>query len=115
MLDLQLLRAFLAVAECGRFRGASERLNVTQSTVSQQIKRLEEELGRPLFRRTTRRVALTHDGEVLVGEAARLLRQEEEIRHRLTGPRLSGTVRVGAVEEVASTVLPPALGAIRPP
>lgn len=110
MLDLQLLRAFLAVAECGSFRGASERLNVTQSTVSQQIKRLEEELGRPLFRRTTRRVALTHDGEVLVGEAARLLRQEEEIRHRLTGPRLSGTVRVGAVEEVASTVLPPALG-----
>jgi predicted transcriptional regulator len=58
MLDLQLLRAFLAVAECGSFRGASERLNVTQSTVSQQIKRLEEELGRPLFRRTTRRVAL---------------------------------------------------------
>ncbi len=110
MLDLQLLRTFIAVAECGGFRSASERLHATQSTVSQQIKRLEEELGRSLFRRTTRSVALTHDGETLLGPARRLLRHEEDVRHQLTGPRLSGTVRLGAVEEVASGALPPALG-----
>jgi hypothetical protein len=52
MLDFELLRAFVAVAECGGFHRAAERLNLTQSTVSQQIKRLEVETKRPLFRRT---------------------------------------------------------------
>ena len=50
MLDLELLRAFVAVADCGGFHRAAERLNLTQSTVSQQIKRLELETKRPLFR-----------------------------------------------------------------
>src|SRR5256886_10649255 len=68
MLDFELLRAFVAVAECGGFHRAAERLNLTQSTVSQQIKRLELETKRPLFRRTTRTVALTDDGEMLLGE-----------------------------------------------
>jgi DNA-binding transcriptional LysR family regulator len=54
MLDLELLRAFVAVADCGGFHRAAERLNLTQSTVSQQIKRLALETERPLFRRTTR-------------------------------------------------------------
>jgi len=110
MLDLILLRTFVSVAESGGFRSAAERLHLTQSTVSQQIKRLEDELRRPLFWRTTRKVALTHDGEVLLGSARRLLQHEEDVRHRLTGPRLGGRVRLGAVEEVASGVLPPALG-----
>src|ERR1700757_188585 len=70
MLDFALLRAFVAVADCGGFRRAAELLNLTQSTVSQQIKRLELETDRPLFRRTTRSVALTDDGEMLLGGAA---------------------------------------------
>ena len=82
MLDLELLRAFVAVADCGGFHRAAERLNLTQSTVSQQIKRLELETERPLFRRTTRSVALTDDGEMLLGDAR----------------RLSGTVRLCVVE-----------------
>jgi len=57
MLDFELLRAFVTVADCGGFHRAAERLNLTQSTVSQQIKRLELETKRPLFRRTTRSVA----------------------------------------------------------
>ena len=56
MLDFELLRAFVAVADCGGFHRAAERLNLTQSTVSQQIKRLELETKRPLFWRTTRSV-----------------------------------------------------------
>ena len=71
MLDFELLRAFVAVADCGGFHRAAERLNLTQSTVSQQIKRLELETERPLFRRTTRSVALTDDGEMLLGDARR--------------------------------------------
>jgi DNA-binding MarR family transcriptional regulator len=65
MLDFELLRAFVAVADCGGFHRAAERLNLTQSTISQQIKRLEFETKRPLFRRTTRSVALTDDGEAM--------------------------------------------------
>jgi DNA-binding transcriptional LysR family regulator len=110
MMELELLRSFIAVADCGGFHRAAEQLNLTQSTVSQQIKRLELETKRPLFRRTTRTVALTDDGEMLLGDARRLLQLEEAARHRLTAPRLSGTVRLGANEEVASGSLPSALG-----
>src|SRR6266478_2739382 len=110
MLDFELLRAFVAVADCGGFHRAAERLNLTRSTVSQQIKRLELETKRPLFRRTTRSVALTDDGEMLLGDARRLLQLEEAARHRLAAPRLSGMVRLGVVEEVAGGSLPSALG-----
>src|SRR6266851_4416353 len=110
MLDFELLRAFVAVADCGGFHRAAERLNLTQSTVSQQIRRLELETKRPLFRRTTRSVALTDDGEMLLGDARRLLQFEEAARHRLAAPRLSGTVRLGVVEEVAGGSLPSGLG-----
>src|ERR1700730_16335716 len=110
MMELELLRSFVAVAECGGFQRAAGRLNLTQSTVSQQIKRLEFETRRPLFRRTTRSVALTDDGEMLLGDARRLLQLEEAARHRLAGPRLSGTVCLCVVEEVAGGSLPPALG-----
>ena len=110
MLDFELLRAFVAVVDCGGFHRAAERLNLTQSTVSQQIKRLELEAQRPLFRRTTRSVALTDEGEMLLGDARRLLQLEEAARQRLVAPRLSGMVRLGAVEEVAGGSLPSALG-----
>src|ERR1700737_1355761 len=110
MLDFELLRAFVAVADCGGFHRAAERLNLTQSTISQQIKRLELETKRPLFRRTTRSVGLTDDGEMLLGDARRLLQLEEVARYRFAAPRLSGRVRLGVVEEVAGGSLPSALG-----
>ena len=109
MLEFELLRSFVAVAECGGFHRAAERLNLTQSTISQQIKRLELITKRPLFRRTTRTVALTDDGEMLLGDARRLLQLEETARRRLTAAPLTGAVRLGAVEEVASGSLPTAL------
>jgi DNA-binding transcriptional LysR family regulator len=110
MLNFELLRTFVAVADCGGFHRAAEQLNLTQSTVSQQIKRLELETKRPLFQRTTRSVALTDDGEMLLGDARRLLQLEEAARYRLAAPRLSGAVRLGVVEEVAGGSLPRALG-----
>jgi hypothetical protein len=102
MLDLVLLRAFVAVADCGGFHRVAERPHLTRSAVSQQIKRLELETGRSLFRRTTRAVALTDDGEMLLGDVRRLLLLEEAARYRVTALRLSGMVRLGAVEEVAA-------------
>jgi DNA-binding transcriptional LysR family regulator len=110
MLDFELLRAFVAVADCGGFHRAAERLNLTQSTISQQIKRLEFETKRPLFRRTTRSVGLTNDGQMLLGDARRLLQLEEAARYRLVAPRLSGRVRLGVVAEVAGGSMPSALG-----
>jgi len=110
MMEFELLPSFVAVAECGGFHRAAEQLNLTQSTVSQQIKRLELEIKRSLFRRTTRSVVLTDDGEMLLGDARCLLQLEEAARQRLAAPRLSGTVRLGVVEEVAGGSLPSALG-----
>jgi len=110
MMEFELLPSFVAVAECGGFHRAAEQLNLTQSTVSQQIKRLELETKRSLFRRTTRSVVLTDDGEMLLGDARCLLQLEEAARQRLAAPRLSGTVRLGVVEEIAGGSLPSALG-----
>src|SRR5437868_15312372 len=114
MMEFELLRSFVAVAECGGFHRAAEQLNLTQSTVSQQIKRLERETKRPLFRRTTRSVALTHDGELLLGDARRLLQLEEAARHRLAAPRLSATVRLAVVEGVGARWRASALGRCPP-
>src|ERR1700733_5419076 len=109
MLDFELLRAFVAVADCGGFHRAAEQLNLTQSTISQQIKRLELETKRPLFRRTTRSVALTDDGEMLLGDARRLLQFEEAARHRLAAPRRAGRVVLGGVGGGAGGAAPSAL------
>src|SRR5271155_5671621 len=110
MLDFDLLRAFVAVAECGGFRRAAERVHLTQSTGSQQISRRELEAGRARVRRSTGAVAVTDAGEMLLGDARRVLQLEEAARRRLSAPRLSGVVRLGAVEEVAGDTLPAALG-----
>src|SRR3984957_15051375 len=110
MMEFELLRSFVAVTECGGFRRAAERLNLTQSTVSQQIKRLELETKRLLFRRPTPDAALADDGEMPLGDARRLLQFEEAARHRLSAPRLSGTVRLGVVEEIAGGSPASALG-----
>src|SRR6195256_7095538 len=96
MMEFELLRSFVAVAECGGFHRAAEQLNLTQSTVSQQIKRLELETKKPLFRRTTRTVALTDDGEMLLGDARRLLQLEEAAPPPPSSPPPSRTPPPGA-------------------
>src|ERR1700721_3732093 len=102
MFEFELLRSFVAVADCGGFHRAAEQLNLTQSTVSQQIKRLELITKRPLFRRTTRTVALTDDGEMLLGDARRLLQLEEAARLGLAARGLSGAGRLGGGEGAAA-------------
>src|SRR5262244_4052055 len=96
MFDTALLRTFVAVADCGSFTNAAALLHSTQSTVSAQIQRLEEEAGRLLFERTTRSVELTPAGETLLGYARTILRLNEDARLRLTGASHAGRIRIGA-------------------
>src|SRR5436190_21878772 len=79
-MELRHLRYFVAVAEELHFRRAGERLHVAQPAVSEQVRKLEEELGVQLFDRTPRNVALTDAGAALLREAYRVLRQAEAAR-----------------------------------
>ena len=85
MLDLRLLKTFLAVAAGLSFREAARELHLAPSTVTGQIQALEEELGQPLFDRAGRRVLLTGHGQALLGHARRLMDLEAEARRVLTG------------------------------
>ncbi len=106
LFDLNLVRAFDVVAECGSFTAAADQLHVTQSTVSQQIRRLESRVGKPLFHRNTRRVTLTEDGEMLRGYAVSLLQTAEDATTRLTAPEVEGQLSIGTSDDLALHVLP---------
>jgi DNA-binding transcriptional LysR family regulator len=102
MLDLELLRSFVSVVDSGGFTRAGERVHRTQSTVSQQIKRLEDDLGQPLLNRTAKDVTPTEAGERLLSYARRLLSLAEEARDVLSGPSKEGAVRLGIPEDFAA-------------
>jgi len=107
--DLDLLRTLVAIADCGGFTRAAERLGCTQSTVSLQIKRLEDGVGKRLFDREGRNPTPTAEGELLLGYARRLLGLAEEARARLAESEVGGRVRLGTPEDFATTHLPEVL------
>src|SRR3954466_15863617 len=90
MLDLELLRSFVSVVDAGGFTRAGERVHRTQSTVSQQTRRLEEALGCPLLLRNGKQVTLTEEGERLLSYARRLLALAEEARDVVARPNGDG-------------------------
>jgi DNA-binding transcriptional LysR family regulator len=102
VLDLELLRSFVSVVDAGGFTRAGERVHRTQSTVSQQIKRLEDDIGQPLLNRSGKDVTLTEAGERLLSYARRLLALAEEARDVLTRPGNEGAVRLGVPEDFAA-------------
>lgn len=97
-MELRHLRYFVALAECLSFTRAAERVHVTQSTLSHQIRQLEEELGHALFDRIGKRVRLTEAGETFLGYASKALREVDQGLSDLkrAGDELSGEVRIGA-------------------
>jgi DNA-binding transcriptional LysR family regulator len=105
-LDPDLLRAFVAVVECGGFSPAAERLLRGQSAVSLQIKRLEDRLGVRLLDRGPRHLAVTREGELILDQARRILALNDELLARAREPELEGVVRLGAPEDFATTRLP---------
>jgi DNA-binding transcriptional LysR family regulator len=108
-LDIELLRCFTLIAEAGGFSRAAERLNLTQSAVSLQLRRLEDRLERRLFERTPRSVRLTPAGEALLPHAQGLLALHDGIVARLAEPDIVGRVRLGTPEDFATSHLPDVL------
>jgi DNA-binding transcriptional LysR family regulator len=111
MLDLELLRSFVSVVDAGGFTRAAERVHRTQSTVSQQIKRLEEDVGQVLLHRDGKDVRPTEAGERLLSYARRLLSLAEEARDVLRQPDGAGAIRLGIPEDFAAYRLAKLLGA----
>ena len=108
--DPALLRALLAVKETGGFTRAGQRLNLTQSAISHQIRRLEEQVGRPLLRRTTRSLTLTEEGNEFLRYAEQILTSLDALTQRFQPSPVSGVVRVGVPESFMGDRLPPLLG-----
>lgn len=109
MFDPLLLRSFVAVVDCANFTRAAQRLHLTQSTVSQQIRRLEDSLGCKLLDREQRRVTATVEGERLLAYARRILALHEEAREVLLNQQSEGVLRLGVPEDFAAERLMPIL------
>lgn len=105
-ISTELLRTFLAVVEKDGFIKAGMFLHKTQSAVSQQIKKLESELGVQLFRPSGRKRLLTHEGEMLVSYARKMLALQDDAIATLTSSGEVGEIKVGISQGVAETLLP---------
>ncbi|SEC70194.1 transcriptional regulator, LysR family [Burkholderia sp. WP9] len=108
-LDSSLLRTFVTVAETGAVGVAAARLARTQAAVSMQLRRLEEELGQRLLDRSPRGVQLTEAGHLLLPYAHTILGAGADARRALGAGQVSGTVRLGMLEDIAVGRLPRAL------
>ncbi|HET7057123.1 MAG TPA: LysR family transcriptional regulator, partial [Nitrospiraceae bacterium] len=108
-MELRQLRYFLAVADCGNFTRAAEKVAISQPSLSVQIAALEEELGALLFDRLGRHVALTEPGRVFRDHAQRVIRETElatQSVRDLTGAE-QGRLVVGVLSTVNSYLIPP--------
>ena len=106
-IDTEVLRTFVAIADQGGFTRAGKQVNRTQSAVSMQMKRLEEDvLQRKLFERDGRQVRLTPEGQVLLGYARRILKLHSEVFNTLREPHMVGLVRIGTPDDYVMRYLP---------
>ncbi|MBX2854144.1 MAG: LysR family transcriptional regulator [Rhodobacteraceae bacterium] len=110
-LDLAALRSLLAVADTGGVTRAAQRLHLTQSAVSMQLKRLEETMAVALLNREGRGVSLTKKGEELVSQARKLLSLNDDIWERMTTPEHTGEVVLGLPHDVIYPLAPSILKA----
>lgn len=105
-LDLSALRAFVTVADVGGVTKAAGYLNLTQSAVSMQIKRLEDSLGMQLFLRAARKLALSPEGEQLVSYGRRMLALNDEVLSRFATAACCGPIRLGVPHDVVYPAIP---------
>lgn len=108
-LDLAALRSLIALDDTGGVTRAAAAVNLTQSAVSMQLKRLEQSLGLNLIDRSGRGARLTREGEQLLSYARRLLSLNDEAVTRLTAPDWEGELTIGAPHDVIHPHLPTAL------
>jgi DNA-binding transcriptional LysR family regulator len=111
-LDLELLRTLCAIASLESFGAAAVQLGRTQSAVTQQMQRLEEQVGHALFEKHGRGKRLTEHGQRLLAYARQLLAIHDEALRVLQQGDLQGHLRIGAPHDVADTVLPPLLAEV---
>jgi DNA-binding transcriptional LysR family regulator len=108
-LDMDVLRTLAVAMDIGGFGKAAERLGRSQSAVSLQMRRLEERVGKPLFRREGRGLALTDAGEVVLAYARRILALNDQALTAARGIAIEGTVRLGLPQDLGETWLPAVL------
>lgn len=109
MLDLELLRTLATIANKGSFAAAALQLGRTQSTITQQMQRLEDKVGHELFEKQGRQKRLTDHGRRLLGYALHMLAIHDEALRNLQHRQVQGLVRIGAPHDTADTMLPPVL------
>ena len=105
-LDLAALRSFVTVAEVGGVTRAAGFLNLTQSAVSMQIKRLEESLGQLLFFRAAKKLALSPEGEQLLSYGRRMLALNDEVLSRFATGACEGEMRLGVPHDIVYPAIP---------
>ena len=110
-MELHQLRYLVAIAKTGNFSRAAEECHVAQPSLSQQIRKLEDELGERLFDRMKREARLTPAGEALLPRAVRILDEVETARREAheSGQLVRGTLRIGALPTIAPYFLPDAI------
>jgi DNA-binding transcriptional LysR family regulator len=113
MLNPNWLKTFATVAYCHSFSEAARRLALTQSSVSEHIRRLEQHLGRRLFVRDTHSVKLTPDGEAMLAHSGVILQAIARAETQFRASKLKGRVRLGSSEDIALGPLPAVLAAFR--
>jgi len=108
-MNLRHLETLLAIAETGSFAAAADRVGITQSAVSMQMRALEDALGTELFDRARRPPALSERGGALLGLAREVLRAAEELTAAASGATLRGRLRLGVIPTAATGLVPDAL------
>lgn len=103
LLDPDLLKAIVAVVDCGGFTAAAARLHSTQSTVSQKIRRLEDLVGHRLLERGGREILPTDAGQALLGHARHLLALNDQILDVMAGAAVGAIVRLGVPEDFVAS------------
>ncbi len=105
-LQIDYLRTFIALAETKGFTKTGVQINKSQSAVSMQIKRLEDEVGKKLFKRIGKTVKLTVEGHILIKYALRIVKEHDDAARALSKPDLEGFLRVGSPEHYTVGILP---------
>ncbi|WP_322042114.1 LysR family transcriptional regulator [Paraburkholderia sp. J67] len=113
MLNPIWLKSFATVAACHSFTEAARQLGLTQSSVSEHVRRLEDDIGRRLFVRDTHSLAITPDGEAMLAHAGAILQAINRAESQFRAPRLRGRVRLGCSDDIALGPLPTVLTAFR--
>src|SRR5260221_2064699 len=109
-LDTDILRTLVAAQQLGGFNRAARQVGRSQSAVSQQIRKLEDQLGQALFRKEGRGLALTESVDVVLSYARRILDLNDEAVAAVRGSSIAGSGRFGLPTDFAETWLSTALG-----